>query len=64
MRYDLRIFKSYKEVKVFITECLGSWKAFQSIISKRYKTTEMDLCLYNQNKLCESIKMDRLLQKI
>lgn len=71
MRYGFQIFKSYKELKLFITieeknnDCIGSWKTFPEIfVRKRYKKMEMDLCLYNQNKLCENIKIDILLQKI
>lgn len=54
MRYGFQIFKSYKELKVFITvdeknnDCMGSWKAFPEIfVRKRYKKMEMDLHLYN-----------------
>lgn len=71
MRYGFQIFKSYKELKVFITidkknnDCMGSLKAFpETFVRKRYKKMEMDLHLYNQNKLCENTKIDILLQKI
>lgn len=52
MRYGFQIFKSYKELKWFITieeknnDCIGSWKTFPEIfIRKRYKKMEMDLRL-------------------